>query len=93
MEITAELEVDTAPAAASGDLADTVDYAAAAEAIAHRVREGRYRLLETMASAIAELLLHTTPAHSVRVRIRKPLAIPGARCARLEIVRHRDEQA
>lgn len=89
VEITAELDVDTAAAAASGKLADTVDYAAAANAIVRLVQEGKFHLLETMAAAIAELLLGTTTADRVRLRIRKPRAIPGARCARLDIVRRK----
>ncbi len=53
-------------------LEDTVDY----EQVAALVREvsdaRRFRLLETLAAAVAEALLTRFPVSRVRVRVRKP---------------------
>ena len=49
-EVDVELEVDLAPAAASDDLTDTVDYGAVADAIRDVVRSEHYPLLERLAA-------------------------------------------
>ena len=50
---------------------------------------GRYRLLEAMAEDLAACALRDPRAASVRVTIRKPAAIAGARDAGVEIFRER----
>jgi dihydroneopterin aldolase len=56
----------------SDHLADTVDYTA----VVSRVREvsdrHRFNLIEALAAAVADDLLHHFPASRVRVRVRKP---------------------
>jgi 7,8-dihydroneopterin aldolase/epimerase/oxygenase len=56
----------------SDQLADTVDYTA----VVARVREvsdrHRFNLIEALAAAVADDLLHHFPASRVRVRVRKP---------------------
>jgi dihydroneopterin aldolase len=56
----------------SDHLADTVDYTA----VVARVREvsdrHRFNLIEALAAAVADDLLHHFPASRVRVRVRKP---------------------
>ena len=47
--------VDLAPAGASDDLADTVDYGAVCEAVSRVVASEHYRLLERLATRIAEV--------------------------------------
>ena len=90
-EVVVSLAVgtDTARAARSGELDDTIDYAALAERARELIVAGRYRLLETMAEDLAAGVLRDPLAASVRVTIRKPAAIPGARDAGVEIVRER----
>ena len=90
-EVVVSLEVgtDTARAARSGELGDTIDYAALAERARDLIVAGRYRLLETMAEDLASLVVREPNAASVRVTIRKPAAIAGARDAGVEIVRGR----
>ncbi|MDE0023889.1 MAG: dihydroneopterin aldolase [Spirochaetaceae bacterium] len=80
---------DTARAARSGELADTVDYAALAGQVRELIVSGRYRLLEAMAEDLAACVLRDPRAARVRVTIRKPAAIAGARDAGVEIVRER----
>ena len=90
-EVLVSLEVgtDVARAARSGELDHTIDYAALAEQARALVVAGRYRLLETMAEDLARCALQSELAAEVRVTIRKPAAIAGARDAGVEIVRAR----
>lgn len=83
------MAIDLSPAAASGRLADTIDYAELAEAAAAAARRGRYRLLESLAEALAGLCLRRPGVREARVRVRKPAAIRAAQAAAVEVVRRR----
>ena len=73
------LSVDTRPAAASDDLADTVDYATLADRLAAVVAGEPVDLIETLASRLAEVCLADERVISARVTVRKPAApIPHA---------------
>lgn len=87
--ISLEIGTDLARAARSGNLAHTIDYAALARQAQELVAAGRYRLLETMAEDLARCALRSELAAQVRVTVRKPGAIAGARDAGVEIVRVR----
>ena len=78
-EVDLVLRLDLSRAAASDELADTVDYAAV-YVLARRIVEGRsFHLLEALAAAIADAVLATFPVEEVEARIRKPKApLPGA---------------
>lgn len=60
-------------------LACTVDYSRVYRLVRHEVTEQRYRLIETLATRIAQRLLETEPAvGQVVVRVHKPHApLPG----------------
>jgi dihydroneopterin aldolase len=75
--VDVELALDLAPAALSDDLGTTVDYSALARRIVELGGQGRVRLLERLASLIADLLLRESPARQVRVRLRKLTAPLG----------------
>ncbi|HET7685815.1 MAG TPA: dihydroneopterin aldolase [Candidatus Limnocylindria bacterium] len=79
-EVDVAMEADLSTAAATDDLADTVDYAAVFDAVRSRVETDSYRLIEALASAIAGDVLATQPrVAAVEVRVRKPNApLPGA---------------
>lgn len=78
-EVDVVLELDLSRAAASDDLADTVDYGTVF-VLARRIIEGRsFHLLEALAAAIADAVLATFPVEWVEARVRKPkAALPGA---------------
>lgn len=77
--VDVELSVDTRPAAASDDLADTVDYARLADRLATVVAGEPVDLIETLASRLAEVCLEDDRVISVRLTVRKPGApIPHA---------------
>jgi dihydroneopterin aldolase len=74
--------VDTEPAQQSDELADTVDYAALAQAAADIVAGRSYRLLEALAGRMASaLLIVDSRIEAVEVTVRKlrpPLALDVA---------------
>ena len=55
VRISLSLSVELSPAAFSGDLTDTIDYAKLADEAETEARRGRYRLLESLAEALANL--------------------------------------
>lgn len=77
--VDVELSLDTRPAAASDDLADTVDYARLADGLAAVVAGDPVDLIETLASRLAEVCLADDRVISAKVTVRKPSApIPHA---------------
>ena len=70
-EVDLDLEIDTAAASISDDLADTVDYAAAIATVAEVVGGAPRNLLESLAGAIAEALLADGRIRSATVAVRK----------------------
>jgi 7,8-dihydroneopterin aldolase/epimerase/oxygenase len=76
LEIDLVIETDLAAAAASDELADTVDYGSLV-AMTERTAEGRrYALLEGLAGALAKGVFEVAPrAAAATVRVRK-LAVP-----------------
>ena len=68
------LDVDTAKAAASDDLADTVDYGALARGVVEVVEGEPVRLIETLAVRVAELCLTSPLVQHAEVTVHKPEA-------------------
>ncbi|MBJ7603830.1 MAG: dihydroneopterin aldolase [Candidatus Dormibacteraeota bacterium] len=66
-----ELEVDTARAGQSDDLADTVNYSHAYADVKEVVEGEPANLLETVAARIAERVLARPRVHAALVRVRK----------------------
>lgn len=71
-EVDAELYFPFAKAAASDDLADTVDYARVCQVIGEAFNKAAYNLLETAASRVAEEVLARFPVEKVVISVRKP---------------------
>ena len=68
------LDVDTRAAAASDDLADTVDYGTLADALAAVVGGEPVDLIETPADRLAKVCLADERVISVEVTVHKPAA-------------------
>ena len=79
------VEMDLAPAAASGLLADTVDYVALAALSTQMAQEGRYALVEQYIADLARAVLDAFAVASVSIRVRKPAALEQAACAFLTL--------
>jgi 7,8-dihydroneopterin aldolase/epimerase/oxygenase len=72
--IDVHLELDLAPAAASDDLADTVDYGALAATLAATATGQRHDLLEALAGRLAERCLEDDRVVAAEVTVHKPAA-------------------
>jgi dihydroneopterin aldolase len=70
-EVSLELHVDLAKAGESDELADTVDYASVCDAVSHVVSSESYRLLERLATRIAEVCTADPRVQGVVVEVRK----------------------
>lgn len=79
--ITIDLDMasDISRAAASDELADTLNYKAVAKRVQAYVGESRFQLVETLAEKLAELLLTEFGMPWCRVRVNKGGAVRGAR--------------
>jgi 7,8-dihydroneopterin aldolase/epimerase/oxygenase len=77
VHVDVELRADLAAAGRTDSLSDTVDYVRAFELVREVVEERQYRLLESVAEAIAEVLLAETVAQEVSVRVAKEPPIDG----------------
>lgn len=74
-----ELGADIRPAAATDRIDDTLDYQIVARRIAEFAATSDFRLVETLGERIAELLLREFAVPWLRLTLRKPGAVPGAR--------------
>ena len=72
--VDARLELDVAPAAASDDVADTVDYGELATRLAAVVGGPPVRLIETLASRLLDVCLADARVSAARVTVHKPQA-------------------
>ncbi len=72
--VDATLWLDSRPAAASDDLADTVDYGALAERLAVVVEGEPVNLVETLAARLAELVMQDDRVIATEVTVHKPQA-------------------
>ena len=68
------LELDTAPAAASDELSDTVHYGELAQALAAVLAGEPVNLLETLAARLAEVCLADSRVRAATVTVHKPQA-------------------
>jgi len=89
------LGLDTAPAAVSDDLADTVDYGSLVARVKEAVERDPVDLIETLARRIADLCLFDPRVEWVRVTVHKPDAPIEATFAdvALTITRCKEEPA
>jgi dihydroneopterin aldolase len=81
-----EMETECRAAARSDDLADTIDYYAVTQHLLRWGEKRSWRLIETLAEDIAELVLRDYGARRVRVRVKK-FILPEARFVAVEIER------
>jgi len=89
-EIVLDLELETdlkRVAQRDGLTPDMLDYNHLAKEVLSFVEKSSFRLIETLAEAIASLCLKKFPMESVKVRLSKPNAIKEAEAAVVEIVR------
>ena len=74
-----EMTADIRRAAASDDLADTLNYKAVAKRLIEFVGRSEFQLVETLAERIAELVIAEFSVPWLRLRVNKQGAVRGAR--------------
>lgn len=84
------LSVDLAPAGASDDFKDTVDYRAVKKEIIAMAEGSSFFLIEALAERTAGLCLAREGVSKVRVTVDKPGALRFARSVAVEIKRKKD---
>lgn len=84
-----ELPVDCRRAAATDDVADTVDYKRVAKRVLTYIEASEFKLVETLAHRLALLLLEEFGVEWVRVSLNKPGAIRNSRDVGVVIERSR----
>jgi dihydroneopterin aldolase len=71
-----DIELEVGDRGADDRIEDAVDYSKVAAAV-REIADGRYFLLEALASAIADALVERFEPERVRVRVRKPEVRPA----------------
>lgn len=79
VEIDLDMGADIRKAAATDDVADTLNYKAVAKRLQQFVGDSSFELVETLAERIADIVLTEFDVPWVRVRLNKPGAIRGSR--------------
>lgn len=93
IELDIDIYTDLSIAGKSDDLADTVDYGAAAESVSEICLSSQAQLLEHLAQRIADQLLLLTPVSAVAITIKKmrpPIPVDINSTA-VQVVRHSNE--
>lgn len=88
-----ELPVDCRRAAATDDVADTVDYKKVSKRVQAYIEASDFKLVETLAHRLAVLLLREFAVEWVRLSINKPGALRNSRDVGVVIERSRADLA
>lgn len=98
LDVDVSLHLDTRPAAGSGGLRATVDYARLAGELRFLLESSSFRLLESAADALCRYILAPptqdaprAQVQAVTLRLSKPEALGGGALASLEVHRTADE--
>ena len=82
-----EIDWDIRLAAASDNIADTLDYGAIAQTIVEFVEHSSYQLIEALAEDLCTLLLSNYPIPKLKLSVSKPVALHGNNIAMIVIER------
>ncbi len=85
--IDLEMSADIAKAAATDDVADTLNYKSVAKRVQSFVADSSFQLVETLAERIAGIIREEHGVAWVRVRVNKPGAIRGSKAVGVLIER------
>lgn len=87
--VDVELGVDTAAAAHSDQLSDTIGYDAVVAAVREQVAASDALLLERLAAALCDEIVRRFRPQSVAVRVSKPQAAAALGCAAVGVIARR----
>jgi dihydroneopterin aldolase len=88
-----EMPVDCARAAASDDVADTLDYKKVAKRLIGFVEQSQFKLVETLVHKLAMLIIEEFDVEWVRLSVNKPGAIRGSKDVGVAVLRTRADLA
>lgn len=74
-----ELGYDVSQAVATDEVAFAVDYASLTEKMVIFIQNSQFKLIETLADQVANLLLADFPIQWLRLKLTKPGALPQAK--------------
>ena len=83
------MDIDLSAAGKSDSIRDTVDYSRVVKAVTAEVNSSSYRLVEALATRVAEICLEPERVRSVVITLRKPGAVKSATAVRGTIRRSR----
>lgn len=86
ISVDLELTIDARQAARQDEVRDAIDYAQLVTAVKELAQARPYRLLETLAEAIASMVVREFRTPSVRIRVKKR-SLPGIGYAAVELER------
>ncbi|WP_025732794.1 dihydroneopterin aldolase [Carnimonas nigrificans] len=87
LRLDLEMAWDISAAAATDDLAHTINYAAVSQRIIECANEQPIELIEAMAEKIADVVSHEFGVSKLRLTLRKPGAVPEADAVGVRIQR------
>ena len=73
-----EMDFDIRPAAATDQIADTLDYKAVAKRLIRFVEQSEFQLVETLAERCAGIVLDEFPVERLKLKLSKPGAVRGS---------------
>jgi FolB domain-containing protein len=82
--LTVEMEFDFSKAAKTDSIADTIDYFAVSQRLLKFGDEKSWKLIEKLATEIAEFILYEFKPQSVSVEVKK-FPVPRARCVSVTV--------
>jgi dihydroneopterin aldolase len=89
VSIDLEMAADIKKAAGSDSIDDALNYKLVAKRVQQFVSESSFKLVETLAERISEVVLNEFDVQWVEVRVNKPGAIRGARDVGVKIRREK----
>jgi dihydroneopterin aldolase len=85
-----EIGYDLSKACKSDDVSDTIDYGAVVDQVRETLKENSFQLVEALAEHVCQLILKEFEALSVKVKVAKPVILPGLKALGVMIARTRN---
>lgn len=82
-----DMAFDITEAGNTDELSATLDYAAVSERIAEFVTNSEYRLIESVAEQVCQLVLKEFSVERITLTVRKPAAVAGTKEVGVQITR------
>ena len=89
--IDLDMSFDCSQAAKTDDINEALDYFAVCQQVTLMVSSSRFELVETLANAVAEMLLQDFPCQKVKLALYKPDAITNAQAVGVRIKRSKGD--